>query len=218
MKNEEMTISSYIHTEESLNEVEEMWHALVKALPDNVTVLDRTGKILLTNRVVPGLSISQVEGKHLFDYIPVDQHEALKQAMRNVIETRETDGYEAAILSENGTKTWWSNRIAAIKRNGNVEKFLIIGHEITERKQIEEERELLIKELQNALAKVKTLSGFIPICASCKKIRDDKGYWNQIEAYISEHSEAEFSHSLCPECLQKLYPEFHKSREGALSE
>lgn len=63
-----------------------------------------------------------------------------------------------------------------------------------------------IETLQTALNKVKLLSGFLPICASCKKIRDDKGYWNQIESYISEHSEAEFSHGICPECAKKLYP------------
>jgi len=64
-----------------------------------------------------------------------------------------------------------------------------------------------IETLQDALKKVKLLSGLLPICASCKKIRDDKGYWNQIESYIREHSEAEFSHGLCPECAKKLYPE-----------
>ncbi|MGE5700749.1 MAG: hypothetical protein ACM31N_11890 [Deltaproteobacteria bacterium] len=72
----------------------------------------------------------------------------------------------------------------------------------------EKARELLIGELRDALARVKTLSGLLPICASCKKIRDDKGYWNQIETYIKERSEAEFSHSICPECRKKLYPEF----------
>jgi len=65
-------------------------------------------------------------------------------------------------------------------------------------------------ELQKSRARTRLniLSGLLPICASCKKIRDDKGYWNQIEAYIAEHSKAEFSHSICPECSQKLYPEF----------
>jgi AmiR/NasT family two-component response regulator len=62
-------------------------------------------------------------------------------------------------------------------------------------------------ELQDALAKVRTLSGLLPICSSCKKIRDDEGYWNQLEAYIQEHSKAVFSHGLCPECAKKLYPE-----------
>jgi transcriptional regulator with GAF, ATPase, and Fis domain len=77
-----------------------------------------------------------------------------------------------------------------------------------ERKRVEEEREKLICELQDALAKIKTLRGLLPICSSCKKIRDDKGYWNQIEAYLRDHSEAEFSHGICPECLKKLYPGF----------
>jgi PAS domain S-box-containing protein len=79
--------------------------------------------------------------------------------------------------------------------------------DITARKKAEEERERLIGELQDALAEVRTLSGLLPICASCKRIRDDKGYWQQIEAYIQAHSEAEFSHSVCPECARELYPE-----------
>jgi len=66
------------------------------------------------------------------------------------------------------------------------------------------------RELQGALDEIKTLRGILPICANCKKIRDDQGYWNQIEAYISDHSEAEFSHGICPECAKKLYPEFYK--------
>jgi len=75
--------------------------------------------------------------------------------------------------------------------------------------QIDEEKSKLIIELQKALERVKTLSGLLPICASCKKIRDDQGYWNQIEAYIAQHSEAEFSHGICPQCAKKLYPEFY---------
>ena len=77
-----------------------------------------------------------------------------------------------------------------------------------ERKRTLEERERLISELREALAKVKQLSGLLPMCASCKKIRDDKGYWNQLEAYISDHSEADFSHGICPECAKRLYPEY----------
>jgi len=78
--------------------------------------------------------------------------------------------------------------------------------DITMRKQLEQEKEKLIGELQESLDQVNLLSGFIPICASCKKIRDDKGFWNQIEAYIRDHSEAEFTHSICPDCMEKIYP------------
>ena len=83
---------------------------------------------------------------------------------------------------------------------------------IAAQKEVEEAKGKLIVELQAALAKVNKLSGLLPICASCKKIRDDKGYWNQIESYIREHSEAEFSHGICPECVKKLYPELHEKK------
>ena len=72
--------------------------------------------------------------------------------------------------------------------------------------QAEAERERLIGELQETLAHVKTLRGLLPICASCKKIRDDQGYWNQIEAYVENHTDALFSHGICPDCAKKLYP------------
>jgi preprotein translocase subunit YajC len=77
---------------------------------------------------------------------------------------------------------------------------------ISKRKQAEKEREKLIAELQDAVTKIKTLGGLLPICSNCKKIRDDKGYWNQIESYIRDHSEAEFTHGICPKCAKKLYP------------
>lgn len=88
-----------------------------------------------------------------------------------------------------------------------------LKEEVTQRRKAEEEREKLIRELQDALAEVKTLSGLLPICASCKKIRDDNGYWSQIEEYIRKHSDAEFTHGLCPECAAELYPEFFKPKE-----
>ena len=65
-----------------------------------------------------------------------------------------------------------------------------------------------VDELREALAQIKTLRGIVPICSSCKKIRDDQGYWNQVEVYVRDHTEAEFSHGLCPECMHKLYSEF----------
>ena len=74
--------------------------------------------------------------------------------------------------------------------------------------QAERERDRLIQELQQALANIKVLRGLLPICSHCKKIRDDKGYWKQVEIYIREHSEAEFSHGLCPDCVRILYPEY----------
>jgi len=70
-----------------------------------------------------------------------------------------------------------------------------------------------IEELHRALAEIKTLRGIVPICASCKKIRDDRGYWSQVEVYVRDHTEAEFSHGICPECMKKLYPELARNAE-----
>lgn len=72
-------------------------------------------------------------------------------------------------------------------------------------------KEKLIDDLQKALVEVKTLSGLLPICSSCKKIRDDEGYWQQIEEYIRDHSEADFTHGICNECVEELYPEFYQT-------
>jgi YesN/AraC family two-component response regulator len=76
------------------------------------------------------------------------------------------------------------------------------------------EQKRLIEELKTALAEIRTLRGIIPICASCKKIRDDGGYWHQVEVYVRDHSEAQFSHGICPDCAEKLYPGYSKGKDG----
>jgi hypothetical protein len=91
-----------------------------------------------------------------------------------------------------------------------------ITDDLSKRERAEQEKSELTKELQKSLAQVKLLSGFLPICSSCKKIRDDKGYWNEVERYICGHSEAEFSHSICPDCMRRLYPEYADEVLGRL--
>jgi PAS domain-containing protein len=93
---------------------------------------------------------------------------------------------------------------------GIVENF----QDITKRKKLEDEKADLIHELRASLEKVKLLSGFIPICASCKKVRDDRGYWNQVESFIKKHSDAEFSHSICPGCAKEYYDELDNMLDG----
>jgi PAS domain-containing protein len=89
------------------------------------------------------------------------------------------------------------------KRTGRI----LLIRDISERRRAELEREKLIAELQDALGNVKQLHGLLPICASCKKIRDDQGYWHQVEHYMTEHSTVEFSHGICPQCAMRLYPD-----------
>lgn len=104
-------------------------------------------------------------------------------------------------------------------RYNNRDVLLSIIHDITDRVSMEKERETLIKDLQKALKDIKTLSGLIPICAKCKKIRDDKGYWNSLENYIETHTDGQFSHGLCPECAEELYggEKWYKEKKGTVS-
>jgi PAS domain S-box-containing protein len=94
--------------------------------------------------------------------------------------------------------------------DGNHLFTLVTMIDITQRHLAEEEKDKLIVELKQAMATVKKLSGLLPICANCKKIRDDHGYWNQVEVYVRNHSDAQFSHGICPECMKKLYPEYEE--------
>ena len=99
----------------------------------------------------------------------------------------------------------WSGEIITI---GGKEILLSTAMDITERKRLERDREVLIAQLHDALDQVKQLSGVLPICMHCKKIRNDNGCWSQLEVYISEHSDARFSHGLCSDCAKKHYPDY----------
>ena len=142
----------------------------------------------------------------------------LKQIIIGVIDTLVID--EREIQDTNGL--WYSMTIRPYKTFDNrIEGVLMTLVDIHELKQAETEREKLITELTEAMAGVKQLSGMLPICASCKKIRDDKGYWSQIESYITNHSEALFSHGYCPECAEKAMKEieeFNKKKTESRNE
>jgi PAS domain S-box-containing protein len=119
---------------------------------------------------------------------------------------------------KNGELYWESAVISPITNTqGDITYYLAVKEDITERKRSEEalqeaakEKENLIRELQHALENIKTLQGLIPICASCKKIRDDKGFWSQVEEYIGGHTDAKFSHGICPDCAKKLYGDLYE--------
>lgn len=131
------------------------------------------------------------------------------QCWRDVVEREgAVAAAECRIRTRSGAVRWVEiharalrdSRHRQVQYEGSVE-------DITERKRAEQEREKLIEQLREALARVKSLSGLLPICASCKKIRDEKGAWNMMEIYIEQRSQAHFTHSFCPECARQLYPQ-----------
>ena len=95
---------------------------------------------------------------------------------------------------------------------GQISAVMGVSRDITNRKWLEEDKQKLLNKLQEALAQVKTLGGLLPICSVCKKIRDDQGYWQQVEGYIQHHTDATFTHGVCPDCFSKLYPDFDSAK------
>ena len=156
-----------------------------------------------------GMSREEITGKTVYDIAPAQLAETYHQRDAELISSQEVQVYDFEVKSKNkGENRQVVFHKATFKKpDGSVGGLIGAILDITERKNAEAQKEELILELREALDKVKLLSGFLPICASCKNIRDDQGYWNQIETYIHEHSEVEFSHSICPKCAQKIYPE-----------
>ncbi len=157
-----------------------------------------------------GLERSMIIGKTVYEIAPAELASIYDEQDKQLIAHSGVQVYEYQVQSKSQQAKRHVVFHKATFEHADGRLGGIIGGimDITARKDAEMQKELVIAELRQAMHKVKLLSGMFPICANCKKIRDDKGYWNQIEAYIHDHSEAEFSHSICPDCMKTLYPEF----------
>lgn len=186
---------------------------LVEQSRDGIVVVDQDGKIYEANkRFVANLGYTEeeIQELHVWDWDVQWTTEHVMNMLRSVDETG--DHFETVHRRKDGTLY-----DAEVSTNGAMyrgEKLVFcVCRDITARKRTEKERKALVEELQEALAEIKTLRGIIPICASCKRVRDDTGYWNQIESYIAAHSEAEFSHDICPVCVKDLFPDLVKKAD-----
>lgn len=149
----------------------------------------------------------------LFVDLPETDEKSM-DAFRRLDHSHQTDHSDVEMRASDDSRMWVDLTVnAVLDSNDNIIRYRFSITDITKRKFYQEEREKLISELQAALGQVKKLSGLLPICSHCKKIRDDAGYWNQLEEYISEHSEASFSHSICSECLAAYYPAYHPKKD-----
>ncbi len=132
----------------------------------------------------------------------------VKEELVAIAEGRNTFESEGINYKLNGEKMFISLRWTVLPGYENdCSRVIVSIIDITEQKVAEQQRNMLIMELQSALNKVKNLSGLLPICSSCKKIRDDRGYWQSVENFLQKHTDVDFSHSICPACAKSLYPE-----------
>jgi PAS domain S-box-containing protein len=203
-------------SEESYRLQKDFAESVIQTAPAIVLVLDNQGRIVRFNNYMEelsGYSLSEVQGKDWFPtFLPKEDQLRIRELFIQVKNDIITHGSINAILTKEGEERMieWFNKTLK-DGSGKTLGILSVGQDVTERIKGEKEREKLILDLQDALARVRKLSGLLPICSSCKKIRDDKGYWSQIDQYVRDHSEVDFSHSICPQCAEKLYPDYVSS-------
>lgn len=153
---------------------------------------------------ITGYSMEELLGMSWFELLHPDYHEeALERYQRRLGGEVIPGLFEVSIVRKDGTEVPIQNMTGQTTYRGKF-TLVIYARDITGPKKAEQEREKLIQELRETLQKVKTLSGLLPICAWCKKLRDDEGYWKSVEEYLGEYTRAEFTHGICPECAAEL--------------
>ncbi len=192
--------------------------AVVANSNDAITVQDIDGRILAWNlgaERIYGYSEAEALNMNILAIIPRNRQEEARAFLQRLKGGEVVESFESQRLTKDGKIIdVWLTVTRLSDDSGKTTLIATTERDITEKKAAMLKMEQTIDALQKALAEVKTLRGFLPICASCKKIRDDNGYWNQIEAYIRDHSEVEFSHGICPDCAKKLYPELLSKDSG----
>ncbi len=158
---------------------------------------------------------SKIIGKGVYDIAPAYLADKYHQMDMELFANPGVQVYEAEVADEdNKISTVLFHKATYCDTHGRVAGMIGLIFDVSELRQVEREREQVVSELQDALAQVKTLGGFLPICASCKKIRDDSGYWQKLETYLKKSTDVDFSHSICPSCSEKLFEEYaDESRE-----
>ena len=206
--------------EDALKESEGKLQSITSHLAEGIYMLDELGYITFMNPEAEhllGWTMEELNEKGPHNLIHFQRpdgtplpHSECK--MHDVIKTKERYiSTDEVFVRKDGTVFPISVITAPVMEDGNIRRFgyCIQGHHRTETDR-KGKRKTYLPTFRKPSQQSRNYAGILPICASCKKIRDDKGYWKQLESYISEHSEAEFSHGLCPDCAKRLYPEYFK--------
>jgi PAS domain S-box-containing protein len=181
----------------------------VETAKESILVVQEEHVVFVNNGFLRLLDMTpeSVLGRNFTEFVAAEDRELLLNNYRlRVSGVENRVAYDIRLLDRHGKTIWVTVSAARITHQGRPASMALLT-DISARMEREAERERLIEELRLALQEKKTLSGLLPICAHCKKIRDDQGYWKQIEVYIHSHSAVEFSHGVCPDCLEKWFPD-----------
>ena len=194
--------------EDALRESEEKYSSLFHFSNDGIFLHDLEGNIIDVNQKALdqlGYTKSEMLSFKIPDFHPPEALEKSQWAFETIVREGFVS-FETDFKKKTG-EVFPAEVSSSLFEIGDKKVIQGIVRDITERKQAEEEREKLINELQKAIKEIKTLRGILPLCSYCKKIRDDKGYWEQVDVYIHKHLQADISHSLCPDCAKENYPD-----------
>jgi PAS domain S-box-containing protein len=186
--------------------------SIIQNSPVFLVVVSPDGKTLMMNETMRAFldySEEELAGKdYLASFVHKDDRQVVAEIIKSLTTSTKPSMNANRVVAKDGRELLleWHGR-QVFKSNGELDYFWKLGIGITKRIQTEEEKKQLLEDLHRTRDDMKTLSGLLPLCSHCKKIRDDKGYWNQVDSYIQEHSEADVSHSICPECAKKHYPD-----------
>ena len=198
------TLRQLLDDDLELYESETLYRSIFNASPDDITIADLQGRVLMASPAALAMfgfkNEAEGVGRPVTDFlVPEDRERALARVAL-LLQGVASGPSEYRGLRADGT-TFDIEVNSALIRDaaGQPRKLLLIARDVTARKQAE-------AALKTAVAQLNTLHGPLPICMHCKKIRDDRGHWSPVEVYVREHSDAEFSHGLCPQCLETKYP------------
>jgi PAS domain S-box-containing protein len=188
----------------------ESLQTILDTIPAPIYLKNAKGKYIWINRKYEYLSnvtLKEIKGKTDFDIFPAPVAEMFRSQDEDVKKTKTPLEFEEKVSLVGGEYTFITLKFPVTDIHGNIDGVGGFCTNITERIEYEKEKECLIKDLHRTLDEVTVLRGILPICSSCKSIRDDEGYWNKIEQYLVTHSEVRFTHSLCRDCATKLHPD-----------
>jgi PAS domain S-box-containing protein len=184
--------------------------AIVESCDDAIISKTLDGVVLSWNSAaerIYGYAADEMLGRSIAVLQPEGRAHEQQELDNKIKHGQRVERFETVRVRKDGKTIDVSLTLSPIKdADGRIVSASIVVRDITERKHADNERLILIQELTDALARVNTLRGLLPICASCKKIRNDDGYWEQVETYIKNHSNANFTHGICPDCMKALYP------------
>lgn len=207
-------VTDRVRMQRALQESEARYRMLFESAVDAVFIIDAegedAGRIVEANRAAAemhGYTVSELLGMTISD---LDTPDAASEAPTRIKQITKGEWLKTELMHQRKDRSVFPIEVSAgLLEIGGHQFILAIDRDISDRRAAEAEQATLISELRDALQKIKTLKGLLPICAWCKKVRDDQGYWKGVEKYIEEHSAASFTHGICPDCLRKNDPELY---------